>query len=359
MTSLVTGATGFIGRELMHLLLRRGDTVHVLCRNPRLLWDRPEQNLKCFQGDVLDPSSVGRAIRGCDWVFHLAGYARNWARNPETFFQVNVNGTRNVLSAARESSVRRVVVTSTVMTVGPSHGAPIDESAVRRAPMLTDYEQSKHAMEQEAADFVRKGLDVVIVNPSRVFGPGLMNEGNSVTRMIKLYLEGKWRLIPGDGKAIGNYAFVRDVALGHLQAMERGRSGERYILGGENLSYDEFFELVSSTAGRSRLMLHVPARVAVAIGYAEERRARWFHGYPNISPSWVKTFLADWAFSCAKATTELGYQITPFKTALRLTVNWLWNSEVARRTDQILANAAAREGTNRRVMSRREEVHTL
>lgn len=344
MNTLITGATGFIGRELMNLLLGRGDIVHALCRNPRDLWDRPERNLRCFQGDVLDRESLDRAVAGCDTVFHLAGYAKNWARNPETFFNVNVNGSRNVMLAAQKASVRRVVFTSTVMTIGPSRGTPIDETAVRQAPLLTTYEQSKRSVEEEVADFVRKGLEVVIVNPTRVFGPGLLNEGNSVTRMVKWYIEGRWRLVLGDGKAIGNYAFVRDVALGHLQALERGRPGERYILGGENASYNEFFDIVSRVVGRRRFLLHVPPSLAIGIGHAEELRARWFRGYPNISPAWVKTFLGDWAFSCSKAASELGYTITPLETALRLTINWLWNLEVARRSETRQSDTGTVEG---------------
>ena len=358
MKSMVTGATGFIGQELLDLLLRRGDIVHVLCRNPRMLQARPEQNLKCFTGDVLDPASVERAVAGCSSVFHLAGYAKNWARSPKTFFDVNVNGTRNVLIAARNNSVRRVVYTSTIMTVGPSHGAPIDESTVRQTPMLTDYERSKTAAEEEVAGFVREGMEVVVVNPTRVFGPGLLNEGNSVTRMIKWYLEGKWRLILGDGKAIGNYAFVRDVALGHLQAMERGRPGERYILGGENASYNEFFDSVSRIAGRRRLLVHVPPHLALAIGHTEEQRARWFRGYPSISPAWVKTFLADWAVACAKATTELGYQITPLESALRITLNWLWSLERVGRTERNLPDYGTFADIQSRVEDRPEEAKT-
>jgi nucleoside-diphosphate-sugar epimerase len=337
MTSLITGGTGFIGQELLNLLLHRGDTVHVLYRNPRTMLSRPEKNLKYFQGDILDPPGLQRACAGCDRIFHLAGYAKNWARVPQTFLDVNVNGTRNVLLTALQARVQRVVLTSTVMTIGPSNGTPVDESAIRRAPMLTDYERSKQAAEDTATEFVRRGLEVVIVNPTRVFGPGLLNEGNSVTRMIKWYLEGKWRLVPGNGEAMGNYAFVPDVARGHLQAMERGKPGERYILGGENVSYNGLFDLVSRISGRRRVLLHVPPAMAVAVGHVEEQRARLFHGYPNISPAWVKTFLGDWAFSCQKATADLGYRITPLEAALRLTLEWLRNQEHANPNERELS----------------------
>jgi nucleoside-diphosphate-sugar epimerase len=325
MTSLVTGGTGFIGERLLAQLSARGDTVRMLCRHqrpaPETAGPTPEQ----FTGDVLDPDSIARAVEGCEMVYHLAGYARGWSRIPSAYFTVNVEGTRNVLEAARRAGVRRVVCTSTVMTIGPSNGAPSSESTLRRVPMLTVYEQSKTAEELVALRYAGNGLEVVIVNPTRVFGPGLLNEGNSATRMIKLYLEGLWRIVPGDGNAEGNYAYVEDVARGHILAMEHGRSGERYILGGENVSYNEFFAAVAKAAGRRRLLMHVPGPLAVASAYGDEFRARLFRGYPSITPGWARTFLLNNAYSCRKAETELGYAVTPLGDALATTVDWLRN----------------------------------
>lgn len=324
MNILITGATGFIGRQLLADLIRNGHSVHVLSRTAGPLPEIPGPgSVEVFHGDILDPCSIGRAVTGCEAVFHLAGYARNWARNLETFLEVNLQGTKNVLKAAQDASVRRVVYTSSVMTFGPSTGSAIDETVDRTAPMLTGYELSKRAAEEEAVEFCRRGLDVVMVNPTRVFGPGLLNEGNSVTRMIKWYVEGKWHAVLGNGSAIGNYAFVQDVSLGHIQALERGRAGERYILGGENISFDELFALVARIAGKRHTLVHIPGPLALAIGYVEELRGRMHLGYPAITPPWVKTFLGDWTYSCRKAREDLGYRITPLETALRLTLDWL------------------------------------
>jgi farnesol dehydrogenase len=323
MTSLITGGTGFIGERLVSRLIAREESVRVLCRTFTPSMDGTGSLLERIHGDVLDTSSLARALEGCDRVYHLAGYARGWSRTPSTYFDVNVRGTRNVLEAARRAGVRKVVVTSTAMTIGPSNGSHSCESTHRLEPMRTVYEQSKLDAELVAYEFVNRGLDVVVVNPTRVFGPGKLNEGNSATRMIKLYLDGLWRLVPGDGNAAGNYAFVDDVTRGHILAMEHGHPGERYILGGRNVTYNEFFSAVSKAAGKHRGLLHIPAAVAVASAYTDEFRARLFRGYPSITPGWVRTFLLNNAYSSAKAESDLGYSITPLEEALDATVRWL------------------------------------
>src|SRR5271169_1717577 len=162
MTSLITGGTGFIGERLVKLLLERGEFVRVLCRNLPPAEKNPGTNPVRFTGDVIDKQTLPAAMKGCDRVYHLAGYAHGWSRNPSVYFNVNVRGTRNVLEAAREAGVRRVVCTSTVMTIGPSNGAPSSESTERLVPMLTVYEQSKIAAELVAAGFANRGLEVVV-----------------------------------------------------------------------------------------------------------------------------------------------------------------------------------------------------
>jgi nucleoside-diphosphate-sugar epimerase len=323
MTSLITGGTGFIGERLVSRLIAQEESVRVLCRTltPSIHGGGTPGERR--YGDILDLPSLVSAMEGCDRVYHLAGYAHGWSRIPSTYFDVNVRGTRNVLGAALKAGVRKVVVTSTVMTIGPSNGAPSCESTHRLGPMYTVYEQSKLDAELVACEFVNRGLDVVVVNPTRVFGPGKLNEGNSATRMIKLYMDGLWRLVPGDGNAMGNYAFVDDITRGHILAMEHGRPGERYILGGQNVTYNEFFAAVSKAAGKHHALLHIPAALAIASAYTDELRARLFRGYPSITPGWVRTFLLNNEYSSAKAESDLGYSITPLEDALDSTVRWL------------------------------------
>lgn len=323
MKLLVTGATGFIGSNLIKFLCSQTDSIRALCRptsNISQLLDKPIQI--CW-GDILDLSSVERAVDGCDYVFHLAGYASNWAKNPQKFYEVNTAGTKNVLIASKKTNVKKVVVTSTSMTFGPSEGEPQDEYGQRTEDFFCDYERSKFYTEQLAADFVQNGLSVVLVHPTRVFGPGLISEGNSVTKMVKLYLMGKWRLILADGTSVGNYAFVEDVVRGHWLALQRGHPGEKYILGGENLTYNMFFELLADISRRHYRMIHVPLWSALAFSNLEVFLAKSFGIYPLITPQWVRIFSADWDFSSEKAQTELGYKITPFREALRKTLVWI------------------------------------
>jgi len=323
MKILVTGSTGFIGRLLVERLVCQGEHLNLLCRPQSDLSGLNSANSKIVYGDISDPDSLERAVSDCDRIFHIAAYAKNWARNPATFYDINVRGLINVLNAAEKMHLKRVVFTSSSVSFGPSNGTPVTETTVRKTPFLTEYEQSKYLAEQNIQEYLNRGLEVVIVNPTRVFGPGLMTEGNSVTRMIGMYLNGRFRTLPGNGSRIGNYAFVDDVVSGHIFAMEKGKTGSRYILGGENLSYNGFFGLVSEIADTKRWMVHIPPPVALAYSHIENYRACRSSHYPLITPGWVRTFLADWAFSSVRAHDELGYTITPIRTALSLTIQWL------------------------------------
>lgn len=328
MKTLVTGGSGFIGRRLVGELRRRGDEVVVLCRHA---FDRPGDDVTgttMVTGDILDPGSLDRAMEGCSRVYHLAGYAKNWAKDPATFGRVNVDGLLNVVRGAIRAGAGRVVWTSSAVTAGPSDGSPVSEATVRRRPFLTEYERSKFVAEQRVREFLGRGTDIIAVNPSRVFGPGLLSEGNSVTRMIAMYMSGKFRFMPGDGSAVGNYAFVEDVVRGMILAMESGRSGERYMLGGENRSYREFFDTVAEVSGRRRRVFGLPAALAMRVARFEELRSGFGH-HPLITTGWMRTFLADWAVSVEKSRGELGYRPTPFREAVARTVRWITDPEPA------------------------------
>lgn len=213
-----------------------GHQVHTLCRPTANISSLKRDNIRILWGDVLDRSSVERAMKGCRRVYHLAAYARNWARDKTLFYDVNVGGLRNVLSAAVKMSVERVVFASSSLTLGPSNGSEVTEAAPSTGEYFTHYVHSKVLAEREVTSYRNEILEVVTVNPTRVFGPGLLTESNSVTRLIQWYVRGWWRLILGDGQATGNYVYAPDVIRGHIQAMETGQPGERYILGGSNVT---------------------------------------------------------------------------------------------------------------------------
>lgn len=322
MKIMLTGATGFIGNSLLNRLVQQHYQINVLCRSSdnRFL-NKPNINL--FIGNLNDIKSIEKCMNGCSQVYHLAAYARNWAKNKALFFQSNNRGFENILQSAVNNKIKRILFMSTSVTFGPSNRDPVDENKFRSVPPLTLYEASKIEAEKTVQKYLQKGLDIVTVNPTRLFGPGLLTEGNSVTKMIDLYLKGKFRFILGDGNAVGNYAFIDNVVSGCINAMDKGRSGEKYILGGENLSYNEFFSVISNFSEKSYKMLHIPESLGLAYSYFEKFFAQISDHYPAITSDWVKTFAINWAFSSDKAVHELNYKITPFEQALVKTINWI------------------------------------
>ena len=200
MKIFITGATGYIGQQLTARLLEQGHIVHALCRTlPQgSLYEHP--NLRIFFGDLSNKYALADAIDGCQQVYHLAAYARPWAKDSETFFEINVNGTVNVLNAALAAGVEKLVYSSTGATFGVSNGKPITEESVRKIDFFTEYESSKFVAEERIEHYALKGLHGVIVHPCRVYGPGLWSESNAVSHLIKSYVEGNWHVIPGNGK---------------------------------------------------------------------------------------------------------------------------------------------------------------
>lgn len=323
MNVLVTGASGFIGARLVQALLARGETVHVLGRHSSDLSEFDGTPVAVFRGELHSPEDVRAAMTGCDRVYHLAAFAKNWARRPEEVHRINRDALENIFAVARELDVRRVVYTSTVMVYGPSDGQAVDEDTVRRVPPMTLYEESKIDGERVVVRALADGLDVVIVHPTRVFGPGHLTEANSTTILMKQYLEGTWRLLPGDGSAAGNYVYVVDVVNGCIAAMERGSKGGHYILGGENLTFDEFFALLAEASGKRRRLIPVPEGLARGVAGLLERLGNMGVLEPPLTPGWVRTFFGDWLCTSARAEREIGYEPTPMRTAVAETMDWL------------------------------------
>lgn len=321
----VTGSTGFIGTKLVNELVQRGHTVHALTRGSSNKDGLQHERINLVTGDILDRDSLHRGMEGCTQVYHLAAYAKNWARDPSVFFKQNVEGMRNVFEAARAAGVRRIVFTSTIVTFGPTApGVVGNEEMPRITPKYyTEYEETKAIAEQEALKMAAGGFPVVIVNPTRVYGPGKLTEGNSVSLMIDMYDRGKVPVLLNHGANIGNYVLVDDLVKGHILAMEKGAIGQRYILGGENASLKQIFELVDEASGKKHFQMNLPPSIAYVYAGFEKKKAEWLGLYPQITPGWVETFLQDWVYSPAKAEKELGYQVTPLKEGIRTTYEWL------------------------------------
>ena len=331
----VTGATGFIGSRLVEALIDRGRAVRGLSRRtdpalpPGFDWPRgnpfASERFEWVDGDVTDRDALARGMEGATHVFHLAAYARNWAADRQTYFDVNLQGMRNVFDAARQVGVRRVVWTSSAVTVGPTRRGEVGSEDMPRwlDRALTEYEASKLAAEHEAVEAARAGLPVVIVNPTRVYGPGHLTEGNSVSLLIDEYDRGKVPFLPNLGRNVGNWVLVDDVVAGHVLAMQNGRVGQRYLLGGENASLKRLFRLVDEVSGKRHFQIPVFYPGAMTFAWLQKKRAEWFGVYPKITPGWVRTYFLDGAYTCEKAERELGYRWTPLAQGIRATYEWL------------------------------------
>jgi nucleoside-diphosphate-sugar epimerase len=324
-TIFVTGATGFIGTKLVNELIRQGHTVHALTRASSNRDGLAHERIRLVQGDIMDSDSLAAGMKGCTHVFHLAAYAKNWAPDPKIFFDQNIIGMRNVFETAKQLGVQRVVWTSTIVTFGPTAPGVVGDETMPRitARYYTEYEETKEIAEKAALSLASDGFPVVIVNPTRVYGPGKLTEGNSVSLMIDQYDRGLVPILLNRGMNIGNYALVDDLVRGHILAMEKGRIGERYIIGGENASLKHFYELVDEVSGKKHFQMNLSPKVGLAYGGIQKFAAEMFGIYPQITTGWVETFLQDWAYSCAKAERELGYKFTPLKEGIRLTYEWI------------------------------------
>lgn len=319
----VSGASGFIGRKLCFDLAEMGHQIHALCRNTKHPYLLKHDNIRFFEGDILDLASLDLAMNGCEQVYHTAAMAKMWCKNKDDFYTVNVIGTKNVLETAVKHQVKRVVYTSTCGVWGPTLRHPMTENDPRIMGFPIDYERTKYLAELEVNSFVKNGLNVVTVNPSRVFGEGPITDSNTVSKMISGYLRGSWRIIPGNGNNVANYAFLDDVVNGHIAAMKNGETGQRYILGGEDISFNQFFALLGYISGQHKKMFYMPQKVIKFYSHLEKLKTTLTGLAPVFLPEFADRLLYDQKYSSKKAIDQFDYHITPFAQALERTIQYL------------------------------------
>lgn len=315
--TLVTGATGFVGWHVARGLLERGDRVRAFVRDPARL--KELDGAEAVRGDLRDPESLARAVEGCGVVYHVAADYRLWTRDPEEMYRSNVDGTRHVLDAARRSGVERVVYTSTVGCIGiPKEGIGDEQAPVSIEDMQGPYKRSKFLAEQVALEFAAGGFPVVIVNPTAPVGDHDFKP-TPTGKMLVDFVRGAMPAFLDTGL---NVVDVRDVAAGHLAACERGRVGERYILGSENLTLQKIFEALAKAIGRPAPKVRIPYAVAYAAGVVSTAWAGVSGKEPLAPLDGVKMARKKMWVTEDKARRELGYAPGPAAVALERAVEW-------------------------------------
>jgi len=313
---LVTGVSGFLGWHVASALLERGYPVRALVRTPsRAL----ELAFECVAGDLRDAASVERAASGCGLVFHVAADYRLWAADRAEIYRSNVDGTRNVMEAAMKAGVERVVYTSTVGCIGIPHGGIGDEDQpVTLGEMAGDYKRSKFLAELVALEYARAGLPVVIVNPTAPVGDHDVKP-TPTGKIVLDFLKGDMPAFIDTGL---NVVDVRDIAEGHLLACDRGRAGERYILGSENLTLAQILQMLAAITGRKASTVRLPYLVAYCAGACSTAWAGVTGKPPRVPLDAVRMGRKKMWVTHEKAGRELGFHPGPAEAALRRAVEW-------------------------------------
>lgn len=316
----MTGATGFVGSHVARVLHDAGADVRVLVRRSSNTHNIDSLKVHRVVGDLLDPVSLRKGMSGCDAVFHVAADYRLWTRDSAEMYQANVGGTRNVIDAASRSGVRRIVYTSSVATMGFSNGHPADEeSPVSIDDMIGPYKRSKFVAEQAAIKAARSGVNIVIVNPTTPVGEQDIKP-TPTGRIILDFLRRKFPAYVDTGL---NLVDVTECAKGHVAAFERGRAGERYILGGENLTLKQILDKLASITGLPSPTLKLPYAVAFATAVVDTAvTGLILRREPRATIDAVRMGRKKMFVTCTKAQSELDWTIVPVDDALRRAVQW-------------------------------------
>ena len=328
MKAFVTGATGFVGSHVARVLAEQGAELRLLVRsgsNPKNIQDLKADRV---MGDLRDPASIKKAMSGCDAVFHVAADYRLWVRDPEQMYLANVEGTRALLEAARRNNIRRVVYTSSVATMGFTASGQLanEDSPVSLANMIGHYKRSKFLAEEVAIAAGKSGMDVVIVNPTTPVGEQDIKP-TPTGRIILDFLKRKFPAYVDTGL---NLVDVTECARGHILAMEKGRSGERYILGGENLTLKQILDKLSAITGLPSPKIKVPYWVALATGVVGQVVTGYIRGRePRATIDAVRMGRKKMFVASTKAERELGWKPISVDAALQRAATWFQSNGYA------------------------------
>ncbi|MDP2729444.1 MAG: NAD-dependent epimerase/dehydratase family protein [Dehalococcoidales bacterium] len=320
MKTLVTGATGFIGSNLVFELLKQGYEVKALVRKGSDRRNIQGLNIEIISGDLKDKASLIRALDGCDTLFHAAAAYTFWARDPGFIYETNVQGTGNILTAALAKGIKKVVYTSSESTIGINKNGNILTEEVEASPrnFTGHYHRSKYLAERLALDMANKGLPIVIVNPTVPVGPRDIKP-TPTGQFIVDFLN---RRLPAYVECGLNVVDVGDVAKGHILALERGRIGQKYILGNRNLTFREILAILESITGIKAPGLKIPTWLALAAAHINEAVSDILGKHPRVPVAGVKTACRLRYFDGSKAVAELGLPQTAVEEAFSKAVSW-------------------------------------
>jgi dihydroflavonol-4-reductase len=327
MKVLLTGATGFVGGAVARALVHRGIEVRVMARAGADLQNLQGLTVERVEGDLRDQDSLRHALTGCRQLYHIAAHYALWAKDPSIFYDVNVTGTKTLLEAARDVGTERIVYCSTIGAIGipPEGGLGTEETPVVFEQMAGHYKRSKYLAEQEVLKLAKAGLPVVIVNPSAPVGIGDVKP-TPTGQVIVDFMKGR---MPAYIETGMNIVDVDDVAIGHLLAMEKGRIGERYILGSANLMLREVFEILSRLTGINAPSIKLPRLAILPLAYLNLWMANITGHPPRIPLEGVKMAKYKMHYDCSKAIRELGIPQTPPEVALEKAVRWFRDHKYA------------------------------
>jgi dihydroflavonol-4-reductase len=339
MTTLVTGAGGFLGSHVTRQLVARGDEVRVLMRASSTNRAIADLSLEYVTGDLRDPASLDRAMKGVKRVFHVAADYRLWAKRSQDIYDSNVGGTKNLLDAARRAGVEQLIYTSTVATIAvdrPQH--PNEFTDAKLEEMVGHYKRSKWLAEKEALDAAKNGLPVIVAMPTTPVGPWDWKP-TPTGKIILDFLNGK---MPGYVETGLNFVGVEECAGGHLLIAEKGKVGERYLLGAENLALKGMLDLLSKITGLPAPKLKIPHGLALGVAYASTAFSRLVGREPGIPVEGVKIARHMMYVDCSRARRELGFKAGPVAAALERAVRWYEaNGYIAKGRAKRMARAAA------------------
>ncbi|MFQ5881517.1 MAG: NAD-dependent epimerase/dehydratase family protein [Candidatus Methylomirabilales bacterium] len=316
MATFLTGATGFIGGAILDRLLREGRRVLTLVRQEEAARQMAAKGAHPVLGDLLSPATYHEALRGCDLLYHAAGLNTFCLNDPSPLYRVNIEGTRALLQAAGEAGVKRIVYTSSALTIGEPRGHVAQEEMPHRGYFLSHYERAKYEAEQVALALARQGLPVVILNPCSVQGPGRLH---GTARIFLDYLNGRLPFFFGH---CFSFLYIEDCVEAHLKAAERGRAGERYLLSGAVVTTRELLQTMEELTGVHRRPWQVGPGTALALGAGMEWSGRLRGRRPSFCRELARTILHGGRYDSTRAERELQISFTPFREMVARTVAW-------------------------------------